>query len=327
MRALLATALFLTLASCVSVDVTSSNPKTNRTLGTAQTTGKTVYNGWKAIDAIDDSIDKISSYDEIDVGQLAAISVISQTGDLVLDDEPLIRYLNSVGNYVGIQGERLARKPRTKGRRFWVHLLRSDEVNAFSTPGGNILLTTGLLERLNTESELAFVIGHEVAHIDYEHGLAALKTAVRADPAMQSVTELLLRKNKDKEPILNIFEDLGVFESFSYKVGDLLVDKKAWFLSPGQESEADVKAVEYLAKAGYEPGAGVRVLEVLREVKGAAPSTTHGDSAKRIATLTEAAKKHPVGKTGFARWQENGLARLEATSARAAADATPPPTP
>lgn len=327
-RALFSLCFAVLTSACgrISVDASSSDPRMNRKLDTGKKVGQTLYNGWTIYDAWDDAVDKISSHDEIAVGQLATVSVIAMVGDLALEDEALVRYVNSVGNLVAVQGERHVKSPRVKGRRFFVGILRSPEVNAFSTPGGNVLVTTALLEQLNDESELAFVLGHEIAHVDFEHGLAALKTAVRTDEAMKSSVQILLKKDKDKEPVANLFDDLGVFEAASYKFGDLVVNKGAALFSPGQEGDADALAVEYASKAGYDPAGGVRVLEMLRDVTKVSKTMSHGSPETRIKNLEAHAKKYAAGKTGFARWQERGLARLDAANAALEA-VTPAPTP
>ena len=55
-----------------------------------------------------------------------------------------------------------------------IHILDQDSVNAFALPGGHIILTTALLEVVETPQELAFVIGHELAHHKYRHLLKRL---------------------------------------------------------------------------------------------------------------------------------------------------------
>ena len=321
---LLAFSVFGGACGRVSVDATSSDPRANRTLQTGTKAGKTLYNGWTIYDAWDDAVEKIGPHDELKIGQLATVSVIALVGDLVLEDDTLVRYVNSVGNHVALQGQRHVKSPRMKGRRFFFGIVRSKEVNAFSTPGGNVLITTGLLEQLNDEAELAFVLGHEIAHADYEHGLSALKTAVRTDEAMKSSIQILLRRDKDKEPVANLFDDLGVVETASYKFGDLVVNKGGALFSVSQEGDADAKGVEYAAKAGYDPAAAVRVVQMLRDVKGGAKTMSHGLPETRIKNLEAHAKKHPAGKSGYSRWQERGLARLEAANAAAEANTSAP---
>lgn len=325
-HALLTAALFLSVSSCgkFSADITSTDRKTDSQMQTGQKVGKTLYNGWTVFDAWNDAVEKIGPHDELAIGQYASLAIVSQVGDLVLDDEELIRYVNSVANHVALQGARQVKEPRTKGRRFFVGILRSNDVNAFSTPGGNLFVTTGLLAKLNSESELAFVLGHEIAHVDYEHGLIALKRAVKGDEALKSSIQVLLKKDKDSDPVLNLFEDLGVYEKASFAFADLVASKATVF-SPAQEAAADATGLEYVVKAGYDPACGERVLDLLKETTGDQKTMSHGLPSDRLATLAKAAKKHEAkGKTGFTRWQEKGLARLDAAEAARASRSEPP---
>lgn len=326
---LFAAAVLLSSVSCgrVSMDVATSDPRTNRDLSRAQTAGKTVYNGWSIYDAWKDALDKIGPHDELAVGQMAALQIVTSVGDLVLEDEQLLRYVNSVGNLVALQGERQVESPRMKGRRFFFGVVRSPEVNAFSTPGGNVLVTTGLLERLNDEAELAFVLGHEIAHVDHEHGLLALKGAIQGNEALKSVVQLTLRKDKKKEPVTNLFEDLKIFEKTSAAFADLVVSKANVF-SAAQERAADATGLSYAVKAGYDPVAAQRVFEMLQAVAGGPQKTmSHGAPDKRRKELEKEIAKHPTGKTGYSRWQERGIARLEAAQAAAAGATVAAPAP
>src|SRR5205085_1175167 len=67
---------------------------------------------------------------------------------------------------------------RLNSRRFFVGVVNDDSMNAYALPGGYILLTRGLVENLSCESDLAWVLGHEISHVDNEDGLTALKGVV-----------------------------------------------------------------------------------------------------------------------------------------------------
>ncbi len=54
------------------------------------------------------------------------------------------------------------------------YVIRSRDPNAFAIPGGHIFITRGLLEKLNSEAELASVLGHEVGHVVAQHTAAAI---------------------------------------------------------------------------------------------------------------------------------------------------------
>lgn len=114
-------------------------------------------------------------------------SVLLGARPLLRNDE-LQRYVNRVGLWVAGQTD-----PRKDGQgkpvsydwRFGV--IDSDAVNAYATPGGYVFVTKGLLLALNSEAELAGVLGHEITHVLHGHYLSAVKKAAsRRSPAALS---------------------------------------------------------------------------------------------------------------------------------------------
>jgi len=95
------------------------------------------------------------------------------TGRL-LDSSPLVKndrlqyYVNYVGQWVASHAERT-------DITWHFGVIDSDRVNAFAAPGGYILLTKGLYKKLNSEAELAAVLGHEIGHVLKKHHLKILK--------------------------------------------------------------------------------------------------------------------------------------------------------
>lgn len=71
--------------------------------------------------------------------------------------------------YVTDVGAPLAANVRRRDIRYQFHAVVSPVVNAFALPGGHIFVTTGLLEFVQSEAELASVLGHEIAHVDLRH--------------------------------------------------------------------------------------------------------------------------------------------------------------
>ncbi|MCL0046055.1 M48 family metalloprotease [Nitrospinaceae bacterium] len=73
--------------------------------------------------------------------------------------------------YVNTIGKKLVSNLSNKEfSKFHFKLVDSSEINAFALPGGYVYVTRGLLAALNNESELASVIGHEIAHVTLHHG-------------------------------------------------------------------------------------------------------------------------------------------------------------
>jgi predicted Zn-dependent protease len=108
------------------------------------------------------SLPFISKQKEIKIGQSGNNQIILHYG--IYQDTSLQLYINSIG-------QKLVSKLTNKEfRRFYFQLVDSSEINAFALPGGYVYVTRGLLAALNAESELASVIGHEIAHVTLHHG-------------------------------------------------------------------------------------------------------------------------------------------------------------
>lgn len=137
---------------------------------------------------------------------------------------------------------------------YHVAILDTDEINAFATPGGHILITRGLLSCAGSEDALAGVIAHELGHIQLKHGIGAIKANRLTNAAVESTGTMIVgSKNK---------ESLKFLEDASREIVTTLVNSG---YSKTQEYSADSFAVKLMAKAGYDPNAMTEMLEVMRE--------------------------------------------------------------
>jgi predicted Zn-dependent protease len=112
--------------------------------------------------------------------------------------------------YVDAVGQTLVPHVRRTGISYHFHAIDSFEVNAFALPGGEVFIFTGMLRFLNSEAELAAILGHEISHVDlrhciekYQYELAARKVGLDgigqlADRARLPVT-IAYRKNEEIE--------------------------------------------------------------------------------------------------------------------------------
>ena len=108
----------------------------------------------------------ISEEQEVALGQENAAQVESQ---LPLVEDP------AVTAYVQALGERLARETARPDLEWHFRVVNTGEVNAFALPGGFIYVNRGLIERMETESELAGVLGHEIGHVALRHSVDQLE--------------------------------------------------------------------------------------------------------------------------------------------------------
>ncbi len=135
--------------------------------------------------------------------------------------------------YVAAVGARLLPHVRRKGIRYEFHVVGSPRINAFALPGGQIYVMTGMLEFLQSEAELAAILGHEMAHVDLRHAIERFQY------------ELALRRVGARE--------LGQMAEVARRLLTIGYNKY-------QELEADAQGVRVSIEAGYEPEAAATVL-------------------------------------------------------------------
>lgn len=145
------------------------------------------------------------------------------------------QYINRVGRYVALQSKR-------SDLQWTFGIIDSDDINAFSGPGGYIFVTRGLYALLQNEAELAAVLGHEIAHINEKHQVKLLQKS----RAVQLGTDALLKKNKS-----TTVQSLAGTGAELYTRS---LDKQAEF-------DCDRLGVQYAARAGYDPYAYLDILD------------------------------------------------------------------
>tara|TARA_R110000782_G_scaffold49668_14_gene108079 strand:+ start:3844 stop:5307 length:1464 start_codon:yes stop_codon:yes gene_type:complete len=180
----------------------------------------------------------LSESDELALGRETNADVLKQ---YTVYDNPALQ------NYVQNIGAKLAAKSHRSNLTYSFTVLDSKEVNAFALPGGYIYITRGLMAYLNSEAELAAVLGHEIGHVTARH-------SVRQHSATQ---------------LTNIGAALtSLFVPGMTQASNQLVQFAGGALLSGygrtHELEADRLGAEYLARANYNPEAMLDVIRVLK---------------------------------------------------------------
>jgi predicted Zn-dependent protease len=188
---------------------------------------------------------------------------------------------------------------------YHVAILDSDEINAFSTSGGHIFVTRGLIACTDSEDSLAAVLAHEIAHIQLKHSLKAIKTN-RINTALLTtvVSAGAAASKKDVQQVTDMFNN---------SVGDIVNTMLNSGYSQTQEFAADSTALGLLANAGYNPSAMLTMLKLLE--KGEQGKTggfvkTHPSPEARIANVEKTLGQYKVTDTSSyrtARYKEIGL--------------------
>ncbi len=179
----------------------------------------------------------MSEEKELELGAQLHPQIIKQYG--IYQDQRLQNYVNDIG-------QKLAAVSHRPSIEYRFTVLDDDQVNAFATPGGYIYITRGIMAYLNTEAELAAIIGHEIAHVTARH-------AVRQH-GKSSIVDVL-------SAVAGIFTPYQSGSALTSYIGGAMLSgfgRKA-------ELQADGLGAEYLAKAGYDPESIIDVLRVMKQ--------------------------------------------------------------
>lgn len=120
----------------------------------------------------------ISPMQENQIGQEMTRQIFLQYKEYTANQD-LINYVRSIGDKV------IQQATRKNELNYKVYILDSNEINAFTIPGGSIFVTTELLKYLNNEAELVAVLGHELGHNENRHPTETIKRAMAAQGLAQ----------------------------------------------------------------------------------------------------------------------------------------------
>ena len=200
----------------------------------------------------------VSEKGEVEEGRRAHEQIIRIYG--VYEDQALQDYVNGIG-------QRLAKLSHRPELQFHFTVIDSDEINAFAIPGGYVYITRGILAYLNSEAEMAAVIGHEIGHVTARHSV----------------------KQQSQSVLTNILGMGAAIFTGSGAVADLAnIGGEALLRGYGREMElqADGLGAEYIARAGYDPHAMIWVVGTLKnqetfereraKAEGREPNIYHG---------------------------------------------------
>ncbi|HEY3327098.1 MAG TPA: M48 family metallopeptidase [Novimethylophilus sp.] len=201
------------------------------------------------------NLGKTSKEDEIKIGREIAGNLLGAAP--LVNDAELQKYVNHVGRWVALQSER-------PDLPWHFGVIESEDINAFATPGGNVLITKGLYRKLENEAELAGVLGHEIGHVVKKHQLKLLQKQQFLDAGAGLLGDKAGKNNDTVKKLVG-----SGAEIFARSL-----DKDAEF-------EADRIGVVLSARAGYD---AYGLPEVLQEIGHA------GKDDNRVALLF---KTHP----------------------------------
>lgn len=207
----------------------------------------------------------IAEQEEIDLGRDVAARLLGAAP--LMANDGVQRYVNHVGRWLATQTER-------PDLPWQFGVLEAPQLNAFATPGGNVFITRGLLERMRSEAELAGVLAHEIAHVLRKHHLKAIQKGAQTALAGEALAQALARRDGANR------EKLIALGSEVFTRG----------LDKGDELEADRLGVAIAARGGYDSYGLPAVLQTLNAMNPqdsglALMFKTHPAPAERLDEL------------------------------------------
>lgn len=222
--------------------------------------------------AISKTAEDITPENEYYIGRSVAASLL--TNYKVYENKKVESYLNNICAVITENSE----NPNLYNG-YHIKILDSKEVNAFSTSGGHIFVTLGMLNCADSEDALAAVIAHEVAHIQLQHGLKAIKSS-RFVTAFEQTANAALTVSKGAE-LASTMDDM---------VGDVFSEMVENGYSKDQEFDADSMAVKLMADAGYSPLSITVLLKDMEKLQNGSSKgvyKTHPTPEKRIKNVNK----------------------------------------
>lgn len=231
----------------------------------------------------------ISESREIEMGREADGSISASLG--LYESDELQEFVRGLGNDLASVSER----PRLP----WSFKLVDDPtVNAFALPGGFIYVTRGILAYLNSEAELAGVLGHEIGHVTAKHSVSRMS----------------------RQQLQKIGLGVGMAVSSDMRrIGDVLAGGLQLLnlkYSRGDESQSDELGMRYMTRARYDPNALRGVFQTLALASGGSGrvpewQATHPAPENRDAKIKELIAATGEDYSGYRVGRDSFLRRLE----------------
>ena len=224
---------------------------------------------------------QLSPQQEIVIGRQSAPKMAAQHGDLY-PDRALQDYVDAVGNHV-VQNSEAGNSPYP----FEFHLLRDPQtVNAFALPGGQVFITAALLGRLNSEAQLAGVLGHEIGHVVGRHGAEHLAKQQLGSALVNAVGIAASDDPRSGRQAAILAQAVNQMVNLKYGRED--------------ELESDSLGLQFMTDAGYNPVGLVELMEILNSARGGGGQpeflSTHPNPANRVEKLVASIEReYPNG--------------------------------
>ncbi len=222
----------------------------------------------------------ISPHQERQIGEQSMFEI--RADRRYLDDAEISDYLNQLGY-------QLVANSSEPGREFEFFAINDSAINAFALPGGFIGVNTGLILTAQSESELASVLGHEIAHVT-QHHLARMISGQKFDSLASmvaiAVAIMAARSNPEASQAAIVGAQAGSIQ-------------RQLNFTRTHEQEADRIGLDTLQKSGFDtramPAFLGRMQKATRLLEGDTPSylRTHPVTSERVADIANRVQQIP----------------------------------
>ncbi len=188
----------------------------------------------------------------------------------LVDDPIVVDYVNKVGQNLVRNSD--ARVP------FTIKVIDSDQINAFALPGGFFYVYSGLILHADEESELAGVMGHEIAHVAARHGT---RNATKMELTQLAMIPAMIF-------IPYTWAGYAMYEGMQFAIPLSYLK-----FSRDAERQADFLGLQYMYKAGYDPNSYITFFEKIQAEEKRKPGSIpkvfadHPPTAERIRNIQE----------------------------------------
>ncbi|MGO9308789.1 MAG: M48 family metalloprotease [Spirochaetia bacterium] len=235
----------------------------------------------QTVQAVQTASQEITPEQEYYIGRAVAANILSTRK--VWNDPKATTYLNVLERALSLYSDR----PETFGG-YHLLIMDSDEINAFSAPGGLILVSRGLLRCATNEDMVAAILAHETSHVVLKHGLKAI-SASRWTAALQAGVNagVQVAGSEQTKQLTSVFKD---------SVNDITNTMVNSGYSRELEFQADQMALVIMRRAGYDPKAFDDMLTLMKtklKPGGTDFAKTHPDPKDRAAAVEKTLAGQP----------------------------------
>lgn len=217
----------------------------------------------------------VSEEEELEIGRTYAPEIEKQMGGR-LKNEAVQTYIDSVG-------QKVARVSHRPDIQYHFAAIDHKSVNAFALPGGYVFITKGMLEKLNSEAQLAGVLAHETTHIVARHSSVAMSRQVGIQLLLTAVVS-------------------STRSAAAAQAADATQQIIGLRFSRDDEREADRIGMDYMVAACYDPHGMVETMQMLERENEASPIdflSSHPSPQNRIVYLTGRIEHRYSGTRGL----------------------------